>query len=74
LKQALLGLGQYCLTALAIVFGSAIMITDPVFGGLAISLVFGTFISTALTLIVIPLIYYIWQIRFVKKINKIKST
>jgi multidrug efflux pump subunit AcrB len=62
------------LTALAIVFGSAIMITDPVFGGLAISLVFGTFISTALTLIVIPLIYYIWQIRFVKKINKIKST
>ena len=50
------------------------MITDPVFGGLAISLVFGTFISTALTLIVIPLIYYIWQIRFVKKINKIKST
>ncbi|MGC8706029.1 MAG: efflux RND transporter permease subunit [Desulfurella sp.] len=58
------------LTALAIVFGSAIMITDPVFGGLAISLVFGTFISTALTLIVIPLIYYIWQIRFVKKFNK----
>jgi multidrug efflux pump subunit AcrB len=62
------------LTALAIVFGSAIMITDPVFGGLAISLVFGTFISTALTLIVIPLIYYIWQIRFVKKITKSKST
>jgi len=55
------------LTALAIVFGSAIMIEDPVFGGLAISLVFGTFISTALTLIVIPLIYYIWQIRFVAK-------
>lgn len=55
------------LTALAIVFGSAIMITDPVFGGLAISLVFGTFISTALTLIVIPLIYYIWQTRFILK-------
>ena len=53
------------LTALAIIFGSAIMITDPVFGGLAVSLIFGTLLSTLLTLIVIPLIYYIWQIRFV---------
>jgi multidrug efflux pump subunit AcrB len=51
------------LTALAIILGSAIMITDPVFGGLAVSLIFGTFASTALTLIVIPLLYYIWQKR-----------
>ncbi len=49
------------LTALAIILGSAIMITDPVFGGLAVSLIFGTFASTALTLIVIPLMYYLWQ-------------
>ncbi len=41
--------------------GSAIMITDPVFGGLAVSLIFGTFASTALTLVVIPLMYYLWQ-------------
>ena len=53
------------LTALAIIFGSAIMITDPVFGGLAVSLIFGTLLSTVLTLIVIPLLYYIWQIRIV---------
>ncbi len=53
------------LTALAIIFGSAIMITDPVFGGLAVSLIFGTLLSTLLTLMVIPLIYYIWQVRFV---------
>ncbi len=53
------------LTALAIIFGSAIMITDPVFGGLAVSLIFGTLLSTLLTLIVIPLMYYIWQVRFV---------
>ncbi len=53
------------LTALAIIFGSAIMITDPVFGGLAVSLIFGTLLSTILTLIVIPLMYYIWQVRFV---------
>ncbi|MEJ2656197.1 MAG: efflux RND transporter permease subunit [Desulfobacterales bacterium] len=51
------------LTALAIIFGSAIMVTDPVFGGLAIALMFGTFASTMLTLIVIPLFYEIWQKR-----------
>ncbi len=49
------------LTALAIMFGSMIMITDPVFGGLAVSLIFGTLSSTVLTLLVIPLMYYIWQ-------------
>lgn len=51
------------LTALAIILGSAIMITDPVFGGLAVSLIFGTFASTALTLVVIPLLYYLWERR-----------
>jgi len=51
------------LTALAIILGSAIMITDPVFGGLAVSLIFGTFASTALTLLVIPLMYYLWERR-----------
>jgi multidrug efflux pump subunit AcrB len=49
------------LTALAIVLGSAIMISDPVFGGLAISLIFGAFASTTLTLFVIPLTYYLAQ-------------
>ncbi len=49
------------LTALAIILGSAIMVTDPVFGGLAVSLIFGTFASTALTLLVIPLLYFLWR-------------
>ncbi|WP_321393673.1 efflux RND transporter permease subunit [uncultured Desulfuromusa sp.] len=49
------------LTALAIMLGSAVMISDPVFGGLALALIFGTFASTLLTLIVIPLFYYLWQ-------------
>jgi multidrug efflux pump subunit AcrB len=49
------------LTALAIILGSAIMVTDPVFGGLAVSLIFGTFASTALTLLVIPLLYFLWK-------------
>jgi multidrug efflux pump subunit AcrB len=51
------------LTALAIMFGTAVMVTDPVFGGLAIALMFGTFASTMLTLIVIPLLYDLWQRR-----------
>ena len=51
------------LTALAIMFGSAIMVPDPVFGGLAVSLIFGTFASTMLTLIVIPLLYFLWERR-----------
>ena len=46
------------LTALAIVLGTAIMVMDPVFGGLAISLIFGTLASTILTLFVIPLGYF----------------
>ncbi|GLK90883.1 efflux RND transporter permease subunit [Pseudomonas turukhanskensis] len=46
------------LTALAIIFGSMIMLSDPVFGGLAISLIFGTLSATILTLIVVPILLY----------------
>jgi len=49
------------LTALAIIAGTSVMISDPVFGGLGVSMAFGTFASTLLTLFVIPLIYYLWQ-------------
>ncbi|MFG1244337.1 efflux RND transporter permease subunit [Xanthobacter versatilis] len=45
------------LTTLAIILGSAIMVSDPVFGGLAISLIFGTVVSTALTVFVVPILY-----------------
>lgn len=51
------------LTALAIISASVVMVSDPVFGGLAISLIFGTFASTMLTLFVIPLVYYWWARR-----------
>ncbi len=43
------------ITALALVLGSAVILTDPIFQGMAVSLLFGVFISTLLTLIVIPL-------------------
>lgn len=46
------------LTALAIVLGSAVMLSDAVFGGLAISLIFGTIVSTIFTLILVPALYY----------------
>lgn len=48
------------LTALAIILGVAIMLIDPVFGGLSITLIFGTMASTIMTLIVIPLILYLY--------------
>lgn len=46
------------LTTLAVMLGSSIMLADPVFGGLAISLIFGTAISSALTIIIVPVLYY----------------
>ena len=49
------------LTALAIIAGTSIMIADPVFGGLGVSMAFGTIASTILTMFVIPLMYYLWQ-------------
>ncbi len=45
------------LTGLAVVVGSAVMISDPVFGGLGVSMAFGTIASTLLTLLVVPLLY-----------------
>lgn len=43
------------ITALALVGGSAVILTDPIFQGMAISLLFGVFVSTVLTLLVVPL-------------------
>ncbi|MFZ1575651.1 MAG: efflux RND transporter permease subunit, partial [Chromatiaceae bacterium] len=43
------------ITALALVAGSSVIFTDPIFQGMAISLASGVLVSTVLTLIVIPL-------------------
>ena len=43
------------ITALALVAGSSVILTDPIFQGMAISLMFGALVSTLLTLVVIPL-------------------
>ncbi len=46
------------LTGLAAMIGAFFIIDDPIFNGLAISLIFGILVSTALTLLLIPLLYY----------------
>lgn len=47
------------LTALAAMIGAAVILTDPIFQGLAISLLFGLASSTLLTVLVIPAIYIV---------------
>ena len=46
------------LTALAAVMGAFFILDDPIFNGLAIALIFGILVSTLLTLVVIPVVYY----------------
>ncbi len=46
------------LTALAAMLGALFILDDPIFNGLAISLIFGILVSTLLTLVVIPVLYF----------------
>ena len=48
------------LTGVAAMVGGFFIIDDPIFQGLAVSLIFGILVSPALTLLVIPLLYYVW--------------
>ena len=66
LKQAIIDAGAVrttpiLLTTGAVVIGASIILFDPIFQGLAISLVAGAIVSTLLTLIVVPLIYFITE-------------
>jgi multidrug efflux pump subunit AcrB len=38
--------------------GAFFILDDPIFSGLAVSLIFGVLVSTVLTLIIIPVMYY----------------
>jgi multidrug efflux pump subunit AcrB len=63
LKQSIIEAGAVrttpiLLTAGAVVLGAVIILFDPIFQGLAISLMGGTITSTFLTLLVVPLLYY----------------
>jgi multidrug efflux pump subunit AcrB len=48
------------LTAAALVVGGLVILLDPIFQGLAVTLISGVVVSTALTLVVIPLLYYMY--------------
>lgn len=63
IKQAIIEAGAVrttpiLLTTGAVVIGAMIILFDPIFQGLAISLVFGAITSTFLTLLVVPVVYY----------------
>ncbi len=49
------------LTALAAMIGAAVILADPIFQGLALSLFFGLISSTLLTVLVIPAIYRVFK-------------
>ncbi|HEX9894585.1 MAG TPA: efflux RND transporter permease subunit, partial [Gemmatimonadales bacterium] len=46
------------LTAAAVVAGGAVMVLDPIFQGLAVALISGAIVATALTMAVVPLLYW----------------
>lgn len=63
LEQAVIRAGSVrakpiVLTGLAAMIGALFILDDPIFNGLAISLIFGILVSTLLTLVVIPVLYY----------------
>jgi multidrug efflux pump subunit AcrB len=51
------------LTGLAAMTGAFFIIDDPIFNGLAVSLIFGILVSTVLTLVVIPILYFSYRRR-----------
>ncbi len=68
LKEAVIEAGAVrflpiALTAGTVVTGSFVMVFDPIFQGLAISLMMGSLLSTVLTVVVIPLAYYLYKLR-----------
>ena len=63
LKQAIIEAGAVrmtpiLLTAGTVVIGAFVILFDPIFQGLAIALMGGSIASTVLTLLVVPLVYY----------------
>jgi multidrug efflux pump subunit AcrB len=57
------------LTGLAAMLGAFFILDDPIFNGLAISLIFGILVSTLLTLVVIPVLYYAAMYRQLEKVQ-----
>jgi multidrug efflux pump subunit AcrB len=58
IQSAIVRAKPIALTAVAAMAGAVFILDDPIFSGLAVSLLFGLFVSTVLTLVVIPVVYY----------------
>ncbi|MGV6857868.1 MAG: efflux RND transporter permease subunit [bacterium] len=56
------------LTGLAAMAGAFFILSDPIFSGLAVSLIFGLLVSTTMTLVVIPVVYYAYVYDKVEKV------
>ena len=68
LEQAVIGAAAIrarpiLLTALAAISGAFFILDDPIFNGLAVSLIFGILVSTLLTLVAIPVFYFAYRSR-----------
>jgi multidrug efflux pump subunit AcrB len=55
------------LTAVAAMIGGFFILDDPIFNGLAVSLIFGILVSTVLTLVLIPIFYFSYRNRSAAK-------
>ena len=58
LQSAVVRAQPIVLTGVAAMIGAFFILDDPIFNGLAISLIFGILVSTLLTLVVIPVLYF----------------
>ncbi len=59
-KAAAVRFRPIALTAAALVVGGVVILLDPIFQGLAVALIAGVVVSTGLTLVVIPLLYFMY--------------
>ena len=76
LKEAVISAGvlrfrPMLLTAAAVVVGSSVMLFDPIFQGLAISLMFGSIAATVLSRLAVPVLYF-WFVGK-KRVKEIRS-
>jgi multidrug efflux pump subunit AcrB len=60
------------LTGVAAMAGAFFILDDPIFSGLAVSLISGILVSTVLTLVVIPVVYYAVMLKRVDKIMQMQ--
>jgi len=58
IRSAVVRAKPIALTAMAAILDALFILDDPIFLGLALSLIFGILISTLLTLVVVPVVYY----------------